>query len=322
MNTFAEPIGLGSYTCSADELLATLLKLPPHLGVRVEADDGRVWWLHPQSGAVRGAAIDARTGDAPELRFRALIQPCAPLLGTPIALDEWVGWLSLQTSGNELLGYADSHFLCVQGSVVRPGLGSEHARLALAFRRPRNVAQAALRCACTPNAVRRFINGSTLLDRVTAHPEPAELPSARAPAAKVYFVGPSGGDKHIALASLGQPEGGPVRLPDRTLHCQAAPTALLGARLHGELGAEAAIVLLDHGRTDPLADLAECTTLLAPMLVAERLVIGITRHQTGAGPAAADYGERLAALGYWPPLLLVDVRRRLDVQLLLEALDS
>jgi uncharacterized protein len=86
-------------------------------------------------------------------------------------------------------------------------------------------------------------------------------------------------------------------------------------------GALGVILLIDHGRGDPLADLRDYATRFAPMIQGSCGVVAVGRlpdHQAPEAIAACQ--QELAALGLAIPVFSVDVRQRTDVLLLLEAL--
>lgn len=86
-------------------------------------------------------------------------------------------------------------------------------------------------------------------------------------------------------------------------------------------GAAGVILLLNHRRPDPLADLRAFVPTFAALFAAQRAVIGISRHTPDVGPALDEYLECLQHLGADAPILAVDVREREDVLLLVESLE-
>lgn len=86
-------------------------------------------------------------------------------------------------------------------------------------------------------------------------------------------------------------------------------------------GAAGVILLLNHRRPDPLADLREFVPTFLPMFQAHRAVVGVSRYCDDTGPALGEYLDTLHTLGTDAPLLAVDVRDREDVLLLVETLE-
>ena len=81
------------------------------------------------------------------------------------------------------------------------------------------------------------------------------------------------------------------------------------------------IILIDNERPDPVADLAMYLDDFGDFIADTAAVIGITR--LGAqGPALDDYIELLGARGQIHPVFDVDIRRKDDVLLLIDALLS
>lgn len=86
-------------------------------------------------------------------------------------------------------------------------------------------------------------------------------------------------------------------------------------------GALGVIVLIDHGRPDPYADLKDYATRFAPMIHGSCGVVAVGRlPEHEAGEAIGIYQQALCALDLAIPVFSVDVRRREDVLLLLDAL--
>ncbi|NKF20808.1 GTP-binding protein [Solimonas marina] len=86
-------------------------------------------------------------------------------------------------------------------------------------------------------------------------------------------------------------------------------------------GALGVVLLADNTRPDPLADLAVYVEAFRPLADADAMVIGIGRSQQGT-TSIDDYAHWLSERGHAAPVFSVDVRRRDDVLLLLEALLS
>lgn len=85
-------------------------------------------------------------------------------------------------------------------------------------------------------------------------------------------------------------------------------------------GAQGVIILINHARPDPLADLREFAQAFSEHLRSGRAVLGISRHTEAVRPSLDDYAEALTAAGCPAPVLAVDVRVRDDVLLLVESL--
>lgn len=85
-------------------------------------------------------------------------------------------------------------------------------------------------------------------------------------------------------------------------------------------GAEGVIILVNHQRPDPLADLTEFVHFFAAHLAGGRAVVGISRHDDAQGPRLDEYAAVLDTAGCPAPVLAIDVRQRDDVLLLIESL--
>lgn len=87
-------------------------------------------------------------------------------------------------------------------------------------------------------------------------------------------------------------------------------------------GAFGLIVLADHSRSDPIADVIDYLQAFAGHFPARRMVVGVGR--LGARPALGieQYVDRLTRAGFDIPVLDADVRRDEDVRLLLSILIS
>lgn len=85
-------------------------------------------------------------------------------------------------------------------------------------------------------------------------------------------------------------------------------------------GAAGVILLLNHQRPDPLADLDEFLPTFGDLFHSEQAVVGVSRFDETRGPDLQAYGERLAQHGLCTPVLVVDVRHPEDVMLLVESL--
>lgn len=85
-------------------------------------------------------------------------------------------------------------------------------------------------------------------------------------------------------------------------------------------GAQGLILLLNHLRKDPLADLREFVPTFAEMFAAGAAVVGISRYDEDRSPELQQYADLLAELNISAPVFAVDVRERNDVLLLVETL--
>lgn len=84
-------------------------------------------------------------------------------------------------------------------------------------------------------------------------------------------------------------------------------------------GALGAVLLADNSRVDPLAELDAYVDKLGDLARSSAMVIGVGRMSAGA-TRVADYADWLERKGLCLPVFEVDVRKRDDVLLLLEAL--
>lgn len=163
---------------------------------------------------------------------------------------------------------------------------------------------------------------------------------------KLLFAGPMGAGKTTAIGAISDlpPITTEAVNTDRAQHAKSHTTVAFdygearlpdGARLRlygmpGQArfdfmwkivadGALGVIVLADNTRPEPLADLALYVEAFAPLAGRGAMVIGIGRG--GQGPTSVDdYAAWLAGRGLAVPVFTVDVRRRDDVLLLLDAL--
>ncbi len=163
---------------------------------------------------------------------------------------------------------------------------------------------------------------------------------------KLLFAGPMGAGKTTALTAISDiaPIATEAHNSDREQHSKASTTvgfdygevALDGGerlRLYGmpgqsrfdfmwkiaSEGALGVVVLLDNTRPDPLADLALYVQSFATHAAQAAMVVGIGRSGEG-GPRIDSYNRWLADQRLAIPAFSVDVRRRNDVLLLLDAL--
>ena len=165
---------------------------------------------------------------------------------------------------------------------------------------------------------------------------------------KLLFAGPMGAGKTTAIATISDsaPIATEAKNTDLAQHAKAQTTvgfdygevALDGGdrlRLYGMPGqsrfdfiwkvagegALGVVLLADNSRADPLADLATYVDAFADLAARDALVIGVGRGDEGR-LGVDDYAGWLAARGHAAPVFNVDVRRRDDVLLLIEALLS
>lgn len=163
---------------------------------------------------------------------------------------------------------------------------------------------------------------------------------------KLLFAGPMGAGKTTAIGAIS--DSAPIATEalnsDRAQHQKASTTvgfdygevALEGSdrlRLYGmpgqdrfdfmwrmaSEGALGIVVLLDNTRPDPTADLAQYVNAFRALADTSAAVVGIGRLDEGHTPLDA-YSDWLVANGLNLPVFSVDVRRRDDVLLLLDAL--
>lgn len=164
---------------------------------------------------------------------------------------------------------------------------------------------------------------------------------------KLLFVGSMGAGKTTAIAAVSDiaPVSTDVLNSDRASFDKATTTAAFDygevalpdgdrLRLYGtpgqdrfdfmwkllSRGALGVVVLIDHSRPDPLADLAFYLEAFADMASESRAVIGIGRAGDGEGPSMMEYQTVLQRFELLVPVLSVDVRNKADVLLLLDVL--
>jgi uncharacterized protein len=87
-------------------------------------------------------------------------------------------------------------------------------------------------------------------------------------------------------------------------------------------GALGVVILVDMTRPDPCADLREYVTDFAQVIREGSGVIGVGRIEENSTVTTADLANVCSELGFMLPVFAVDVRKRDDVLLLLEALFS
>lgn len=87
-------------------------------------------------------------------------------------------------------------------------------------------------------------------------------------------------------------------------------------------GAFGLIVLADHTRPDPVADVIAYLQAFARHFPPRRMVVGVGRLAERPALGIESYFERLTAAGFNVPVLEADVRKAEDVRLLLSILVS
>lgn len=85
-------------------------------------------------------------------------------------------------------------------------------------------------------------------------------------------------------------------------------------------GAQGLILLVNHARPDPIADLNDFAASFVDLFARGHAVVGISRFDAAGGPSLDDYSRALAALNASVPVFAVDVREAEDVYLLVETL--
>jgi len=85
-------------------------------------------------------------------------------------------------------------------------------------------------------------------------------------------------------------------------------------------GALGIVILLDDRRPDPAADALDFLTEFPVQAAIGAAVVGVGRFGTGAAHEAAALAHRIQTQGYRVPVVDVDVRRKDDVQMLLQIL--
>lgn len=166
---------------------------------------------------------------------------------------------------------------------------------------------------------------------------------------KILITGPMGSGKTTALAAVSSvtPIKTEATNSDLAQHSKTHTTvaldygevALAGGerlRLYGTpgqrrfnvmwqilaKGALGVVILLDMTRPDPIGDLKDYFADFQSVIRESSCVIGIGRSQENAILSSADISAACIELGVTLPVFAVDVRRRDDVLLLLEALFS
>ena len=166
---------------------------------------------------------------------------------------------------------------------------------------------------------------------------------------KILITGPMGAGKTTAIASVS--EVAPVRTEavnsDLAQHAKTHTTVALDygevrlaggdrLRLYGTpgqkrfnvmwqilaKGAFGVVILIDMTRPDPVADLVDYLQDFAEVIRNSSGVIGVGRSSENSQVTSTELYAALADLGVLLPIFAVDIRKREDVLLLLEALFS
>ncbi len=166
---------------------------------------------------------------------------------------------------------------------------------------------------------------------------------------KILITGPMGAGKTTAIAAVS--EVAPVKTEavnsDLAQHTKTHTTVALDygevrlaggdrLRLYGTpgqkrfnvmwqilaKGALGVVVLIDMTRPDPVADLVEYLKDFAEVIRNSSGVIGVGRGSENSRVTSTELYSALADLGFLLPIFAVDIRKREDVLLLLEALFS
>jgi signal recognition particle receptor subunit beta len=163
---------------------------------------------------------------------------------------------------------------------------------------------------------------------------------------KIVFTGPMGAGKTTAIAAISDtpPVLTDVMNTDRTVDKATTTVGLdFGSvtlpggeqvRLFGTPGqqrfeflwrvlvrnAMGLVVLVDNTRPDPLQELVCYLRAFGVGEDGMACVVGIGRTESCRSPSVESYAEALAAQGWVLPVFGVDVRRRADVLLLVDAL--
>jgi signal recognition particle receptor subunit beta len=85
-------------------------------------------------------------------------------------------------------------------------------------------------------------------------------------------------------------------------------------------GALGLILLLSNRAADPLGDLKQYLEAFAPLLLTTPLVIGVTQSDLAVKPDILEYQKIIDEKKLLAPIFFVDVRKRDDVLLLMDAL--
>jgi uncharacterized protein len=164
---------------------------------------------------------------------------------------------------------------------------------------------------------------------------------------KILITGPMGSGKTTAIQAVSEigVVSTDVKNTDRLQNAKATTTVAMDygqvtldggdqLRIYGTPGQErfdfmwkilsrgsmGLIILIDSQRKDPVADLNRFIDGFAPVIAEAGAVVGVSNKS--GGPPLDAYYESLSARGLMLPVFEVDVRRKEDVLLLLDALLS
>jgi signal recognition particle receptor subunit beta len=161
---------------------------------------------------------------------------------------------------------------------------------------------------------------------------------------KIVFTGPMGAGKTTAIGMLSDTppistetsstesskasttaafDYGECRLADGTLVRLFGTPGQLRFDFMWEVlsqGAIGIVVLVDDRRPDPAADALDFLTEFPVQAAIGAAVVGLGRFGAEPGFEAATLAQRIQAQGYRVPVVDVDVRRKDDVQMLLQIL--
>lgn len=161
---------------------------------------------------------------------------------------------------------------------------------------------------------------------------------------KIVFTGPMGAGKTTAIRMLS--DASPISTETRSSESDKPTTTAafdygecrLGdgtlVRLFGTpgqlrfdfmwdvlaQGALGIVILLDDRRPDPAADALDFLTEFPVQAAIGAAVVGVGRFGTGVAIEAGTLAHRIQTQGYRVPVVDVDVRRKDDVQMLLQIL--
>jgi uncharacterized protein len=85
-------------------------------------------------------------------------------------------------------------------------------------------------------------------------------------------------------------------------------------------GALGVIVLIDNSRPDPVADFAVYLEAFTPFAERGAMVVALGRTETHPNPEASSFADLMEQKGLTAPVFSVDVRRKSDVLMLVDAL--
>lgn len=158
---------------------------------------------------------------------------------------------------------------------------------------------------------------------------------------KILFTGPTGAGKTTAIRALSQVgsfadsqlgEGGEAPPPPfdygeywdsgTSVRMYGAPEQKRFDFMWKVLADEAMglVVLLDHHRPDPAADALRYVQSFDSLARRGACVVGVGRFDSARAPGLRAISSRLETAGYRVPVLEIDVRRKADMQLLMQTL--